>query len=93
MLGKRWRFVLGNQASDGLDQWAAKAARKSGKDDYDNFSLPVGSGFFEDALKLGARRLISDAQFDRSAEVFLPPRDEVLIWPQPASSRSETAAV
>ena len=67
MLGKRWRFVLGNQASDGLDQWAAKAARKSGKDDYDNFSLPVGSGFFEDALKLGARRLISDAQFDRGA--------------------------
>ena len=47
MLGKRWRFVLGNQASDGLDQWAAKAARKSGKDDYDKFSLPVGSGFFE----------------------------------------------
>ena len=67
LLGKRWRFVLGNQASDGLDQWAAKAARKSGKDDYDKFSLPVGSGFFEDALKLGARCLISNAQFDRSA--------------------------
>ena len=65
MLGKRWRFVIGNQASDG--QWAAKAARKSGKDDYDKCSLPVGSGFFEDALKLGARHLISDAQFDRSA--------------------------
>ena len=45
----------------------SKAARKSGKDDYDEFSLPVGSGFIEDALKLGARRLISDAQFDRSA--------------------------
>ena len=67
MLGKRWRFVLGNQTSDGLDQWAAKAARKSGKDDYDKFSLPVGSGFLEDVLKLGARRLISDAQFDRGA--------------------------
>jgi hypothetical protein len=66
-LGKWWRFVLGSQTFDGLDQWAAKAARKSGKDDYDKFSLPVGSGFFEDALKLGARRLISDAQFDRSA--------------------------
>src|SRR5262249_9141861 len=42
-------------------------ARKSGKDDYDKFSLPTGSGFIEDFLKLGARRLISDAQFDRSA--------------------------
>ena len=24
---------------------------KSGKDDYDKFSLPTGSGFFEDTLK------------------------------------------
>jgi hypothetical protein len=44
----------------------SKAARKSGNDDYDKFSLPMGSGFTEDTLKLGARRLISDAQFDRS---------------------------
>ena len=50
-----------------LDQWALHAARKSGKDDYDKFSLPTGSGFIEDFLKLGARGLISDAQFDRSA--------------------------
>ena len=39
---------------------------KSGKDDYDKFSLPTGSGFFEDTLKLGARPLISDAQVDCS---------------------------
>jgi hypothetical protein len=44
----------------------SKAAGESAKDDYDKFSLPTGSGFIEDTLKLGARRLISDAQFDRS---------------------------
>jgi len=66
MLGQGRRFVLGNQASGGL-VGCSKAARKSGKDDYDKFSLPTGSGFIEDFLKLGARRLISDAQFDRSA--------------------------
>ena len=38
---------------------------ESGNDDYDEFSLPTGSGFVEDALNLGARRLISDVQFDR----------------------------
>ena len=45
---------------------SSNAAGESGKDDYDKFSLPTGSGFIEDTLKLGARRLISDAQFDRS---------------------------
>ena len=40
--------------------------RKSGNDDYDKFSLPMGSGFIENTLKSGAGRLISDAQFDRS---------------------------
>ena len=38
---------------------------ESGNDDYDEFSLPTGSGFVEDILKVGACRLISDAQFDR----------------------------
>ena len=42
----------------------SKAARKSGKDDYDKFSLPMGSGFIEDILKSGASRLITDVQFD-----------------------------
>ena len=50
-----------SQASGGL----SNAAGESGKDDYDEFSLPTGSGFIEDILKLGACRLISDAQFDR----------------------------
>ena len=39
---------------------------KSGKDDYDKFSLPTGSGFIEDTLKAGTCRLITDAEFDRS---------------------------
>ena len=37
---------------------------ESGNDDYDKFSLPTGSGFVEDILELGARRLISDAKFE-----------------------------
>ena len=45
----------------------SKAARKSGKDDYDKFSLPTGSGFPEDVLEGGARGFVSDAEFDRSA--------------------------
>jgi hypothetical protein len=44
----------------------SKAARKSGNDGYDKFSLPTGSGFTEDFLKSGASSLISDAQFERS---------------------------
>ena len=60
------RFVLRNKASGARSMGCSKAARKSGNDDYDKFSLPMGSGFTEDTLKLGARRLISDAQFDRS---------------------------
>jgi hypothetical protein len=40
------------------------AARKSGKDDYEKFSLPTGSGFIEDILKVGAPSFISDAEFD-----------------------------
>jgi hypothetical protein len=45
----------------------SKAARKSGKDDYDKFSLPTGSGFPEDVPEGGARGFVSDAEFDRSA--------------------------
>jgi hypothetical protein len=44
----------------------ANAAGESGKDGYDEFSLPTGSCFIEDLLKAGTRRLISDAQFDCS---------------------------
>jgi hypothetical protein len=39
---------------------------KSGDDEYDKFSLPTGSGFLENILKVGARRLISHAEFDLS---------------------------
>jgi hypothetical protein len=42
----------------------SNAARKSGKEDYDKFSLPTGSGFIENILKIGARSLTSDAEFD-----------------------------
>jgi hypothetical protein len=44
----------------------AKAVRKNGKDDYDKLSLPTGSSFIEDILKVGARRFITDAEFGRS---------------------------
>ncbi len=44
----------------------SKAVGESGKDDYDKFSLPTGSGFIEDTLKAGTCRLITNAQFDRS---------------------------
>jgi len=43
-----------------------KAVRKNGKDDYDKLSLPTGSSFIEDILKVGARRLITNAKFDCS---------------------------
>jgi hypothetical protein len=33
------------------------------KDDYEKFSLPTGSGFPEDVLKMGARGFVSDAEF------------------------------
>ena len=45
----------------------SNAAGESGKDDYDKFSLPTGSGFPEDVLEGGARGFVSDAEFDRSA--------------------------
>jgi hypothetical protein len=44
----------------------SNAARESGNDNYDKLSLPTGSGFPEDTFEVGARRLISDAQFGRS---------------------------
>jgi hypothetical protein len=43
-----------------------QTVRQSGKDDYDKFSLPTGSGLPEDILDGGARRFISDAEFGRS---------------------------
>jgi hypothetical protein len=42
---------------------APTQARKSGKDDYEKFSLPTGSGFIEDILKVRARGFVSDAEF------------------------------
>jgi hypothetical protein len=60
------RFVLRSEASGARSMGCSKAARKSGKDDYDKFSLPTGSGFIEDTLKAGTCRLITDAQFDCS---------------------------
>jgi hypothetical protein len=45
----------------------SKAVRKSGKDEYDKFSLPTGSGFLKDVLEVGARRFITDAELGRSA--------------------------
>jgi len=44
----------------------AKAVRKNGKDDDDKLSLPTGSSFIENILKVGARRFITDAEFGRS---------------------------
>src|SRR5262245_55672008 len=60
----RWcqRFVPLSQISEGLRQ---TQPGESGDDDYDEFSLPTGPCFIEDILEFGARRLISDAQFDR----------------------------
>jgi hypothetical protein len=42
----RQRFVLGAKSL-----WGPKAARKSGNDGYDKFSLPTGSGLTEDMLQ------------------------------------------
>ena len=50
-------FVLSKQAG------RSKAVGESGKDDYDKFSLPTGSGFIEDT-QAGTCRLITDAEFD-----------------------------
>jgi len=55
-------------------------SRKSGKDDYNKFSLPTRSGFCENFLKGGARRLITDAKFDRSGSKCFSP-DEVKCQP------------
>src|SRR5262245_55945215 len=41
----------------------SNAARKSGEDHYDKFSLPTGSGFIENILKVRARGFVSDAEF------------------------------
>jgi len=49
---------------------------KSGKDDDYKFSLPTGFGFLENILKGRARRLITDAKFDRSGSKCFS-RDEV----------------
>jgi hypothetical protein len=53
---------------------------KSGKDDDYKFSLPTGVGFPENTLKGGARRLITDAKFDRSGSKCFSP-DEVKCQP------------
>ena|SRR5215831_10079458 len=45
---------------------AALRQPKKGKDDYDKLSLSTGRSFFEDILKVGARRLITDAELGRS---------------------------
>ena len=50
-----------------------KALWKSGQDDQDEFSLPTGFGFPEDLLKGGARRLVTDAKFDRSGSKCFSP--------------------
>jgi hypothetical protein len=56
-----------SQAFAGLDRWAARTQQgESSNDDYDKFRLPTGSGFIEDILEFGPRRLVTDAQFDRS---------------------------
>ena len=43
-----------------------KAVRKDSKDDYDKLSLSTSRSFFENILKVGTCRLITDAEFDRS---------------------------
>ena len=53
---------------------------KSGKDDDYKFSLPTGFGFPENILKGGARRLITDAKFDRSGSKCFS-RDELKCQP------------
>jgi hypothetical protein len=47
-----------------------QTVRQSGKDDYDKFSLPTGSGLPEDILEGGARPFIGDAEFGRSGSQF-----------------------
>jgi hypothetical protein len=49
-----------------LGRSRVKAVRKNGKDDYDKLSLSTDPSFIEDIFKVGARRLITDAEFGRS---------------------------
>ena len=47
-----------------LRQWVALTEPgESGNEDHDEFSLPTGSGFAENALEVSARRFISDPEF------------------------------
>jgi hypothetical protein len=56
-----------SQGFAGLDHWAAQTQLgESGNDDYDKFSLPTGSGFTEDILKMRARGLVSDFSCDET---------------------------
>jgi hypothetical protein len=43
---------------------SAKTLRNSGQYDQDKFSLPTCFGFSEDILEAGARRFVTDVEFD-----------------------------
>jgi hypothetical protein len=65
---------------------------QSGDEDYDKFSLPTGSGFVEDILEFGPRRLVTDAQFGRSGpKCFSCDELKAPTSPRLASSQSDTA--
>jgi hypothetical protein len=55
---------------------SAKTLRNSGQDNQDKFSLPTCFGFSEDILKAGARRFVTDVEFDRSGSKCFS-RDEM----------------
>ena len=63
LVRSRQRFVLLSQPLWDSINGSSNAARKGANDGYDKFSLPTGSGFAENILKVRARGLVSDAEF------------------------------
>jgi hypothetical protein len=61
-----WTRTLPDAVLQTSGRSRVKAVRKDSKDDYDKLSLSTGRSFFENILKVGARRFITDAEFDRS---------------------------
>jgi hypothetical protein len=67
---------LREKAAPGIRANGTKVSRKSGQDDQDKFNLPTCFGFSEDILEAGARRFVTDAEFDRSGSKCFS-RDEM----------------
>ena len=68
-----WTRTLPDTVLQTSGRSRVKAVRKDSEDDYDKLSLSTGRSFFENILKVGARRLIADAEFGRSGSKCFSP--------------------